>query len=157
MNVVPFLNPIAQGARVRFARRAATFTLALGVPLALALPTATVASAAPAVASAPSLTYAVSARWITLPGDPGLTLSITPTGVAQTLGFPAATGVWNNALNMAGTMPFSPAVYNSLFEQLECHMLGYFKTPYHLDTWRPSVSWAAEIRDKCNPLPGESD
>ncbi|HEV2639181.1 MAG TPA: DUF2599 domain-containing protein [Actinocrinis sp.] len=127
-------------ARARFAHRLFAFVLVFGVT-----PTIVVTQAAPAQA----LTYAVSAHWVNNPL--GGTLSIIPTGIAQTIGISAATGVWNNALGMAGVRPYSTAVYNSLFEQLQCHLFFRFKTPFNLDTWRPSVSWAAELADKCNP------
>jgi Protein of unknown function (DUF2599) len=110
--------------------------------------------AGPAAASQPTpmhpdLTYATSAQWLNRPQ--GGTLSITPSGIAQAIGIPAATGVMNNALSIAGFRPYSQAVYNSLFEQLQCHLFFKFKTPYNLDTWRPSVSWAYELAKLCNP------
>ena len=46
---------------------------------------------------------------------------------------------------------YSLAVYNSLMEQLECHLFLLVKKPYNLDTWRPSVSWLTELKDLCNP------
>src|SRR5665213_3110513 len=78
--------------------------------------------AGPAAASQPTpmhpdLTYATSAQWLNRPQ--GGTLSITPSGIAQAIGIPAATGVMNNALSIAGFRPYSQAVYNSLFEQLQ--------------------------------------
>ena len=57
----------------------------------------------------------------------------------------------SNALALAGFRPYSNAVYSSLFEQLQCHLFYTFKTPYNLDTWRPSVWWPAELWDLCNP------
>lgn len=98
---------------------------------------------------ASALTYANSARWINTPY--GQTLSITPTGAAQAIGISAASGVWNNALHLAGTPPYSSAVYASMYEQLQCHLFYKFKTPFNLDTWRPSVSWATELHALCNP------
>ena len=100
-------------------------------------------------ASANALQYANGAHWISQPR--GATLSITPTGLAQSIGVSAASGVWNNALAIAGYRPYSSYVYNSMFEQLQCHLVFRFKTPYNLDTWRPSVSWATELSDLCNP------
>src|SRR5476649_2163896 len=73
----------------------------------------------------PGLTYATSAQWLNRPQ--GGTLSITAIGI------PAATGVMNSALSIAGFRPYSQAVYNSLFEQLQCHLFYTFKTPYNLD------------------------
>lgn len=57
----------------------------------------------------------------------------------------------NNALQIAGWPPYSSYVYQSMFEQLQCHLLVRLKTPYDLDAWRPVVSWVTEIRDLCNP------
>jgi hypothetical protein len=130
----------------RLVRPVLALLIVLGTPLAIGFSTATPASA---------LTYAENAWWVDSPY--GATLSITPSGVAQAIGISAASGVWNNALQIAPFRPYSPAVYSSMFEQLQCHLLYRFKTPFHLDTWRPSVSWAAELRDRCNPLPGEDD
>ncbi len=98
---------------------------------------------------ASAATYATSAHWIAHPQ--GATLSITPSGWAQAVGISAASGVMSNALGIAGWRPYSLAVYNSLFEQLQCHLLFRFKTPYNLDTWRPSVSWSTELASRCNP------
>jgi hypothetical protein len=98
---------------------------------------------------ASAATYAYSARWIS--GPDGVTLSIVPSGYAQTVGIAAARGVMNNALSLAGIPPYSPYVYNSLMEQLECHLVFRLKTPFNLDTWRPSVSWPQELWDLCNP------
>jgi Protein of unknown function (DUF2599) len=81
----------------------------------------------------------------------GWTLSVTPTGLAQSVGTAAAGRVWNDALAIAGTRPFSPQVYASLYEQLQCHLWYTFKTPYNLDSWRPQVAWWYELYTRCNP------
>jgi Protein of unknown function (DUF2599) len=111
------------------------------------------ASASPAQsgrpAAAASQTYVVSASWVT--GQYGTTLTITPTNLTRLEGITAAGNVMGEALSIAGMPPYSPAVYNSLMEQLECHLFLLIKTPYNLDTWRPSVSWATELKDLCNP------
>jgi hypothetical protein len=43
----------------------------------------------------------------------------------------------------------------SLFEQFECHAFSgvapLVKGTWNLDAWRPQVSWAQEVREKCNP------
>jgi Protein of unknown function (DUF2599) len=127
---------------------------ALGLAVLAAAPanaaTASSSSAAETAAHAElSLTYATNAWWVY--GPYGATLRITPSGVAQALGTSAAQGIMNNALGIAGWPPYSQSVYNSMFEQLQCHLLWRFKTPYDLDTWRPSVSWATEVHDECNP------
>jgi hypothetical protein len=97
-----------------------------------------------------SFTYAVRASWVR--GPNGLTLKITPSGFARYIGLSAAKGVMNNAISIAGWPPLSQSVYNSMFEQLQCHMaFDTYKPTYDLDAWRPSVSWAAEVRDWCNP------
>ena len=93
--------------------------------------------------------YVVAARWLARPL--GATLSITPTGYAQTVGISAASGVWNNTFTLVPYRPYSSAVYHSLYEQLQCHLFFRFKTPFNLDTWRPSVSWVSELRHRCNP------
>ena len=100
---------------------------------------------------AQAFTYARNAWWVNEPL--GATLRITPSGLAQVEGLSAASGVMSNALTIAGTPAYGNAVYKSLLEQLQCHLLVRLKTPYDLDTWRPSVSFASEVRDKCNPLP----
>jgi hypothetical protein len=133
--------------RMHLACRILALLLVLGALLAVGVSTAAPASA---------LTYARNAWWTNRPPY-GATLSITPSGVAQAIGISAASGVWNNALSIAGVRPYTSAAYKSMFEQLQCHLLFRFKTPFNLDTWRPSVSWAAELRDRCNPLPGEKD
>ena len=81
-------------------------------------------------------------------GPYGSTLSITPNG---TYGIGSAQAILNEALSIAGQPPYSPAVYSSLMEQLECHLALVVKKPYNLDTWRPSVSWIIELKDLCNP------
>lgn len=129
---------------MRFHRISATIA-ALAAAATLVL-SAVPAGAAPA---RPSLTYATNAWWVY--GKYGATLRITPSGIAQAIGPPAAQGIMNNALSIAGWPPFSNSVYNSMMEQLECHLILRIKTPYDLDSWRPSVSWATEIHDECNP------
>jgi hypothetical protein len=112
------------------------------------------ASAAPALASpaqparpaAVSSAHVASAVWVNTPY--GASLSIMPN---STYGLGSAQAILNEALSIAGMPPYSPAVYNSLMEQLECHISAVVKKPYNLDTWRPSVSWAAEVADSCNP------
>jgi hypothetical protein len=99
----------------------------------------------------PSLTYAENAWWVW--GPLGGTLRITPSGIAQWIGISAAQGIMNNALQIAGWPPYSSYVYKSMFEQLQCHLTARLKTPYDLDSWRPVVSWATEIRTLCNPNP----
>jgi hypothetical protein len=138
--------------------------VALALAAGLAVPAAMAAS--PASASAlsaahtaspgavqsvrPSFTYAVNAWWS--PSVYGNTLKIDPSGFARAVGISAAQGVMNNALSIAGWPPYSQSVYNSMFEQLQCHMsLAPYKSTYDLDTWRPSVSWVTEIHDDCNP------
>lgn len=106
-----------------------------------------------AIAPAPeasAASYAVSARWVDHGGGRS-TLSIVPTGYAQVVGLSAASGVWNNALSMVPFRPYSPAVFNSLYIQLQCHLVFRLKTPYNLDTWRPAVPLATAIAKKCNP------
>ncbi|MEA2406348.1 MAG: hypothetical protein QOE69_467 [Thermoleophilaceae bacterium] len=93
--------------------------------------------------------YAVAARWINTPY--GATLSVTPSGLAQAMGTPAATGMWNDAFAMAGWRPYSSQVYASMYEQLQCHLWYVFKTPYNLDTWRAQVPWWYELYRRCNP------
>jgi hypothetical protein len=102
------------------------------------------ASARPARAT---FTYATSAQWI----NGGQTLSITPSGFARALGIPAAQGVWNNAMSLAGSRYLTWAQYDSMMEQLRCHLYFVVKTPYNLDKWRPSVAWWYELYTKCNP------
>jgi hypothetical protein len=104
--------------------------------------------------SASATTYARNAWWITRPL--GQTLRITPSRWAQVEGISAASGVMSNTIRIAGWPAYSNAVYKSMFEQLQCHLLVRLKTPYDLDTWRPSVSFATEVKDKCNPPPKES-
>jgi hypothetical protein len=128
---------------------AAAATVALSAPPANASParsTQAVVSDSPA---RPSLTYATNAWWVS--GPYGATLKISPSGIARAIGTSVAKRVMNNALSIAGWPPYSTAVYNSMFEQLECHLFLGVKTPYDLDTWRPSVSWATELHDLCNP------
>lgn len=110
---------------------------------------ATPASASPAQPARPSVSssaHVASATWVNTPY--GATLSIMPNA---TYGVDSAQAVLDEALSIAGMPPYSSAVYNSLMEQLECHMSALFKKPYDLDTWRPSVSWSTEILDSCNP------
>jgi hypothetical protein len=107
------------------------------------------AQAAPAKAALPTLKYATKAWWVN--GPYGVTLKIDPSGVAQAEGVVAAKGIMENAITLAGWPPLAPGDYNAMFEQLECHLLWRFKTPYDLDSWRPSVSWATEVHDECNP------
>jgi hypothetical protein len=128
---------------------AATATVALSALPANASPTRSTQAVASDSPARPSLTYATNAWWVS--GPYGATLRITPSGIAQNIGTPAAKGVMNNAIGIAGWPPYSQAVYNSMFEQLECHLFFEFKTPFDLDTWRPSVSWATELHDLCNP------
>ena len=119
------------------------------------------APAAPAIAASGqpasfTLRYAQSAVWIDEPiyGPLGATLRVTPTSTARKLGLIAAYGTWNNSLAIAGVRPYSKAVYDSLYEQLECHLVfAAYKSVYNLDAWRPKVSWATEIHSRCNPLP----
>jgi Protein of unknown function (DUF2599) len=110
-----------------------------------------VSSASRNLPAQPSITYAVKAWWVK--GPYGLTLRIDPSGAAQAIGPTAARGIWNNAWRLAGPPPHSllKGATNSMFEQLECHLLWRFKTPYDLDAWRPSVSWVNEVYDECNP------
>ena len=86
---------------------------------------------------AQAFTYARNAWWVNEPL--GATLRITPSGLAQVEGLSAASGVMSNALTIAGTPAYGNAVYKSLLEQLQCHLLVRLKTPYDLDTWRPSA------------------
>lgn len=123
--------------------------LAVSAAPASASSVAVMQPAAKSAASIPTLTYAENAWWVW--GPFGGTLRITPSGIAQAIGISAAQGVMNNAVQIAGWPPYSSYVYNSMFEQLQCHLLVRLKTPYDLDSWRPSVSWATEIRDECNP------
>ena len=100
---------------------------------------------------AQAFTYADNAWWVK---DPvGATLRITPSAWAQVEGISAASGVMSNALAIAGKPPYGNAVYKSLFEQLQCHLLVRLKTPYDLDTSRPTVAWVTEVNDFCNPEP----
>jgi Protein of unknown function (DUF2599) len=128
---------------------AAAATLVLSALPAVASPVLSTQTVSHNLSARPSLKYATNAWWVY--GPYGATLRITPSGIAQTIGPSAAQGIMNNALSIAGWPPYSQSVYNSMFEQLECHLLWRFKTPYDLDTWRPSVSWATEIHDECNP------
>jgi len=112
------------------------------------------ASAAPTLASpaqparpaAASSAHVASAVWVNTPY--GASLSIMPN---STYGLGSAQAILNEALSIAGMPPYSLAVYNSLMEQLECHISAVVKKPYNLDTWRPSVSWVTEVADSCNP------
>jgi hypothetical protein len=124
-------------------------TVAVSALPANASPLASNQTSAGNLTTQPSLTYATNAWWVY--GPYGGTLRITPSGVAQAIGLSAAQGIMNNALQIAGWPPYSQSVYNSMFEQLQCHLLVRFKTPYDLDSWRPSVSWATEVYDECNP------
>lgn len=138
---------------MRFHRISTAITIlatagALGMSVAPAS-AATTHSAAVSRSALPSLTYAENAWWVW--GPLGGTLRITPSGIAQWIGISAAQGVMNNALQIAGWPPYSSYVYKSMFEQLQCHLTARLKTPYDLDSWRPVVSWATEIRDLCNP------
>jgi hypothetical protein len=138
---------------VRFHRITTAITV-LGTAAALgasAVPAsaATTHSTSISQSALPSLTYAENAWWVW--GPLGGTLRITPSGISQWIGISAAQGVMNNALQIAGWPPYSSYVYQSMFEQLQCHLLARLKTPYDLDSWRPKVSWATEIRDLCNP------
>lgn len=137
--------PVTGGDRMPWHSRAFRSACTLAVALAL-IAGFSISSAKPASA----LTYVTSASWVHYPGNPGATLSITPTGVAQWMGVPAATGVWNNALDRAGRPPYSAAVYNSLYVQLQCHLYFRLKTPFNLDTWRPVVSLAVSKAYLCN-------
>jgi uncharacterized protein DUF2599 len=105
--------------------------------------------------SASALTYTENAWWTT--GPLGATLHVTPSGAAQAIGISAAEAMWAKALEIAGTPPYSREVYDSLYEQLQCHLVIRLKTPYNLDTWRPKVPWPDELRAQCNPLPGRAD
>lgn len=110
----------------------------------------TLGGAAGSASAAPTrtmFTYATSAQWI----NGGTTLSITPTGFAQSLGTPAAQGVWNNAMALAGSRYLTWAQYDSMMQQLRCHLYYVFKTPFNLDTWRPLVSWWYQLYTGCNP------
>jgi hypothetical protein len=74
---------------------------------------------------------------------------MAPSGITQAEGPPAEEGIMKNALSRPGWPPFSAATYNSMFEQLECHLLWRVKTPYDLDSWRPpagrlTVTYSAE-------------
>lgn len=81
----------------------------------------------------------------------GWTLSITPSGLAQSLGTAATNNVWNDALAIAGRRSLSSQAYSSMYEQLQCHLWYHFKTPFNLDSWRPVVSWWYELYRGCNP------
>ena len=128
--------------RVTIAALAALATIGVGAAPASASP------AQPARPAASSSAHVQSATWIYQPAYNGSTLSITPNG---TYGIGSAQAIMNEALSIAGQPPYSLAVYNSLMEQLECHLFLLVKKPYNLDTWRPSVSWLTELKDLCNP------
>ena len=111
-------------------------TLAAAATLVLSAVPASASSAQPAQSAQPgvhnspalpSLTYATNAWWVS--GQYGATLRIMPSGIARVMGISAAQGVMNNALEIAGMPPYSPAVYNSLMEQLECHLFLAIKRP----------------------------
>jgi Protein of unknown function (DUF2599) len=107
------------------------------------------ASASPVRAARPAASSSAHVAWATwVDTQYGATLSIMPNA---TYAVGSAQAVLSEALSIAGMPPYSSAVYNSLMEQLECHMSAVFKQPYDLDTWRPSVSWSTEILDSCNP------
>lgn len=133
-----------------------SFAAIIGLVAAMALgfsaAPASASTAHPAAAvgpALPSLKYAQNAWWVF--GPLGGTLRITPSGMAQLIGPSAAQSVMNNALQIAGWPPYSSYVYNSMMEQLKCHLVPAIKTPYDLDSWRPIVPWATELRDLCNP------
>lgn len=129
-----------------------TITTLLALAGGLSFAPAVPALAATDQPAAFTLTYTRSAVWID--GMLGATLSVTPTATARSLGLVAAEGVWNNALAIAGVRPYSQAVYDSMYEQLQCHLVfAPYKNVYNLDAWRPKVSWATEIHSRCNPLP----
>jgi hypothetical protein len=132
---------ITEASRGRIARAAVVLAAVAAVMIG------GVPGGASATPTRATFTYATSAQWI----NGGKTLSITPSGFAQTLGIPAAQGVWNNAMALAGSRYLTWAQYDSMMEQLRCHLYFVFKTPYNLDTWRPSVSWWYELYTRCNP------
>jgi FtsP/CotA-like multicopper oxidase with cupredoxin domain len=131
---------------------AATLVAAGGIAAATAIPAAAATAALPAhltsVQAQPKSTSLVaSAQWT----NGGKTLSIMPTLLARTYGESAAAPMMNDALSIAGKRSYSSAVYDSLLEQLECHLFLMVKVPYNLDTWRPSVPWITELAKLCNP------
>ncbi|HMI99000.1 MAG TPA: DUF2599 domain-containing protein [Gaiellaceae bacterium] len=81
----------------------------------------------------------------------GWTLSVTPSGLAQSWGTASTSRVWRDALAIAGRRSLRSRAYSSLYEQLQCHLWYTFKTPYNLDSWRPVVSWSYELYRRCNP------
>lgn len=107
-------------------------------------------AAAPATLR-PAGWWAANAWWTWRPAYGGWTLSIAPTGLAQAWGTGATSRVWSDALSIAGMKPLSSYAYNSMYEQLECHLWFTFKTPYNLDSWRPQVAWWYELYRLCNP------
>ena len=128
-------------------RRGRVAVAALLLVVTAAVMSGSIAGRGSAASTRATFTYATSAQWI----NGGATLSITPSGFAQAVGIPAAQGVWNNAMALAGSRYLTWAQYNSMMEQLQCHLYFVFKTPYNLDTWRPSVSWPDELYRRCNP------
>ena len=98
-------------------------------------------------ASDPS--YVTNAWWST--GPLGTTLHVIPTVYGGDHGIIGASAMMAQAIKIAGSQPYSSAVYASLFEQLQCHLVVILKIPYNLDTWRPNVPFATEVAHRCNP------
>ena len=117
-------------AKSAYRRSTAALALAAGlaIPAAMSVSPASASTLSGAHAPSPgavqsarpSFTYAVNAWWS--PSSYGNTLKIDPSGFARAVGISAAQGVMNNALNIAGWPPYSQSVYNSMFEQLQCHL-----------------------------------
>jgi hypothetical protein len=119
----------------------------------------TVMFASPASPAQASTSLVQKAAWI----RSGETLSVTPTAWARFVAVVNSSDgnvnrnasnakvMLGDALSMAGFRPYSPKIYDSMREQLQCHLDLAVKTPYNLDVGRPLVPYSEELRKLCNP------
>jgi hypothetical protein len=95
----------------------------------------------------------INAWWFWNPAG-GYSLAVMPNAAGRSVAAYDARRVFNDAVSMAGVWPFSPSVYNSLYNQFRCHAYFYWlrnKLQWNLDTWRPDVGFWSTVAAQCNP------
>jgi len=105
------------------------------------------------------------ANWTYNSVERGYTLHVFPTTCGRlTSGLDPSTA-FTQAIAKATGIPkgqhksFDPNA-ESMFEQFECHArsgIATFKSSWNLDSWRPQVPFAQEVKEKCNPRPIVTD
>src|SRR5207244_3058957 len=89
-------------------------------------------------------------EWTAMPGNPGRTLKVYPTGLGRASLFLAPGPVFNEVEDKAGSQ-----LPDTMYNQLWCHAwdprAAYGKESWNLDEWRPNEAFPQMELYHCNP------